>query len=415
MQVIGETDSIRISDIQINRSDRVRKDLDPKRIAELADSIKRLGLIHFPVVSKKDFLLVSGETRLEACRSLGWDRIPIQWSENLTEDEHLEIELEENIKRTDLSWQDQCSAMQKYHELKKSTESNWTISKTAESVGVSFGTVQSYLQISAEIESGNSRVVEAQRLSVAKNIVKRKIERATSDQLNQVHEIVLLEDSPIKNLDFNLWAPEYSGPPFNLVHCDFPYGIDIGNSEQIAMSVATGYEDGFSVYEKLINTLKTHREKLLGESAHILFWFSMKHYSYTLESLSEHFHVEPMPLIWHKSDNRGILPDASRGPRRVYETALLCSFGDRKIISPVSNLYSHPTSSVAGHMSEKPEEMLKHFFRMFVDSNTRILDPTCGGGSALRAARSLGASTFLGLEINPEFHTNACRAWKENS
>jgi tRNA G10 N-methylase Trm11 len=56
--------------------------------------------------------------------------------------------------------------------------------------------------------------------------------------------------------------------------------------------------------------------------------------------------------------------------------------------------------------------MLRHFFQMFVDENTRLLDPTCGGGSALRAAESLGASQVLGLEINKEYADNARVALK---
>ena len=54
-------------------------------------------------------------------------------------------------------------------------------------------------------------------------------------------------------------------------------------------------------------------------------------------------------------------------------------------------------------MSEKPEPMLRHFFGMLVDENTVLLDPTCGSGSALRAANSLGARFVLGLERNAEF------------
>ena len=63
-------------------------------------------------------------------------------------------------------------------------------------------------------------------------------------------------------------------------------------------------------------------------------------------------------------------------------------------------------------MSEKSQDMLEHFFRMVVDENTRLLDPTCGSGSSLRAADNLGAASVLGLEINPEFADNARRAWE---
>ena len=72
------------------------------------------------------------------------------------------------------------------------------------------------------------------------------------------------------------------------------------------------------------------------------------------------------------------------------------------IVQSVDNVRTAPT--VKGrHMSEKSAEMLRHFFRMIVSEHTMMLDPTCGSGSALRAAQSLMARRVLGLEVNPEF------------
>ena len=61
-------------------------------------------------------------------------------------------------------------------------------------------------------------------------------------------------------------------------------------------------------------------------------------------------------------------------------------------------------------MSVKSPEMLQYFFAMFVDQNTRMLDPTCGSGSALRAAEALGAGYVIGLEKNEEFALSARRS-----
>ena len=47
--------------------------------------------------------------------------------------------------------------------------------------------------------------------------------------------------------------------------------------------------------------------------------------------------------------------------------------------------------------------MLRHFFEMFIDGNTNMLDPTCGGGSSLRAAESIGSNFVFGIEANEEF------------
>lgn len=116
---------------------------------------------------------------------------------------------------------------------------------------------------------------------------------------------------------------------------------------------------------------------------------------------SKGFDVQPFPLLWHKTDSKGILPDPERGPRRVYETAFLMSCGDRKIIKAVDNTYGCPTSKQL-HVSEKPEPMLRHFFRMLVDGYTEMLDPTCGSGNAVLAAVRGGAKRALGLELDPE-------------
>lgn len=415
----GETAVVRLTDIVIDRGDRVRAEMDPKAIEALAESISRLGLIHFPVV-RRDMVLVSGENRIEAMRSLGWDRTTITWADTAEPDELLSLELEENIKRSDLTWQEQCDGVRRYHELQRRRDTEWTQERTAAGLGLSERATSEYLAVAAAIAKGDARVAEAPRFSTAKGIVGRARERAAADELNQVHlnfgdvESLPEPDSPILEADFNTWAREYRGEPFNFLHCDFPYGINAQAFNQTANAEHGDYVDDFATFAKLCETLAETRDRLLGTSAHCIFWFSMRHYSVTLDILRGIFAwVDPYPLLWHKSDNKGTLPDPQRGPRRVYEVAFLCSHGDRKIISPVSNVFSGPTESVVGHMSEKSQTMLQHFFRMVVDENTKALDPTCGSGSALRAAAMLGARSVLGLERDAEFVKNAQRAWRK--
>jgi ParB-like chromosome segregation protein Spo0J len=417
----GETSTVRISDIRISRDERLRRELKPDRVAALAESISRLGLIHFPVITR-EMELVSGETRLAAMTSLGWDRTSIVWADTLEPDELLAIELEENIKRSDLSWQEQCEGVKRFHALQRRHEPTWTQSRTAEALGLSQKTVSEYLAIAEELASGNARVAAAPLLSTAKNVAARAQSRRQSDEAALLRTIegdinVLAPDpaaTPILNTDFADWVFDYEGPPFNLLHCDFPYGINADKFNQSAGAELGTYADTFDTYARLIETLIQNKERLLGDSAHIIFWFSMQHYDYTLRTLRAHFRVDPYPLIWLKSNNRGTLPDPNRGPRRIYEVAFLCSHGDRKIITPTSNAFAAPTPD-SEHMSEKSQEMLEYFFRMVVDEHTRLLDPTCGSGSALRAADKMGAASVLGLEVNPEFASNARRAWERRN
>jgi DNA modification methylase len=116
--------------------------------------------------------------------------------------------------------------------------------------------------------------------------------------------------------------------------------------------------------------------------------------------------INPVPLIWHRNDNAGIMPDPQRGPRQVYEVCLFGARGDRKVVQPVSNLYAHPKTKEI-HPSEKPRPMLQHFFRMFVDESTIMLDPTMGSGNSILAAEEASAKQVLGLEIDPEIYSSA--------
>ena len=118
------------------------------------------------------------------------------------------------------------------------------------------------------------------------------------------------------------------------------------------------------------------------------------------------FEINPFPLVWHKSEGIGLLPDPNRGPRRTFETCLFGSRGDRWIVKSKASSFAAPTDRKQ-HMSTKPKTVLDHFFQMFVDKNTVMLDPTCGSGSAVRAAEELGAPHILGIEKNAEFAERA--------
>jgi DNA modification methylase len=119
-------------------------------------------------------------------------------------------------------------------------------------------------------------------------------------------------------------------------------------------------------------------------------------------------------LIWHCSDNAGLCPDPQRSGRRTYETAFVLSFGDRLIAHPKALSFSRPRENSV-HRSQKPLAVLSHFFQMFVDDTSLVLDPTCGSGTALIAAHRLGAKQVLGLEIDPETRERAVKYFDEET
>jgi ParB family transcriptional regulator, chromosome partitioning protein len=403
---------IPLGDVFVRRDERQRREL--KNIDVLADSIRRLGLIH-PIVITREGELIAGERRHAACIQLGWSSIPAQYVDELEPKILQAIELEENIKRQDISWQDQVRAVLKYHKLRAAEEPNWNQNKTADAIGLSRQQTGAMLDVANEMSSGNKLITEAPKFSTAEGIVRRSKEREEQGILDKLHEsftgVKLSDEKPEEGIieaDFTEWVLGDVVPRFNLIHCDFPYGINADNFNQGGAVAHGGYIDTRETWEKLMFALEIATKTITAPSCHLLFWFAMRKaderlYEPTARWLERiGWDINPQPLIWMKSDGAGIIPDPERGPRQIYETCFFGSRGDRKIVRAVANAYHAPTVRDK-HMSEKPEPMLRHFFQMLVDENTVMLDPTCGSGSALRAAESLGAKYILGLEINTDF------------
>lgn len=399
----GEFSTILISDINIDREGRQRRELTG--IEELADSLWRLGQIH-PILIDRELKLVAGERRLTAAKHLGWTHIMAQYSDEVEPHILKELELEENIRRVDISWQDQCRAVQEYHALRSAHDPAWNQAATAEALGTSVQDVSAKLNVAEALASGNERVAQAPKYSVARGIVQRDNERRASGALTALREEIgkPKEESPILTADFHQWVKTYSGEPFNLIHCDFPYGINMQDSGQGGNAAHGDYEDGEDVYWNLLKTFAGNIDTFMAPSAHLMFWFSMKFYDQTIRFIESEtdIRINPTPLVWLKSDNVGILADPSRGPRNILEFCLLGSRGDRKVVQAVANGIAAPTVRER-HMSEKPQNVIAHYFRMLCDDTSSVLDPTCGSGSAIRAAKSAGAGRVLGLEKSESF------------
>lgn len=406
-----------LGDIHVKRDTRQRREL--LDITTLSDSIARLGLIH-PIVVTRDLELVAGERRYNACTHLGWTSIPVQYVDELDTAKLEAIELEENIKRQDITWQDQVNAVTRYHAIRVRENPEWLQSDTAEAIGLTRQHINRLILVAEELAGGNKLIPNAPKLSTAIGIAERARERRAEAVIDRLHEgfaVKVAEPPPesILTADFTEWVLGGSTIRFNLIHCDFPYGIESDTFNQGSASTHGGYADTKETWERLMMALEIATKTITAQSCHLMFWFAMRKgddrlYEPTARALERiGWDVNPQPLIWVKSDGTGIVPDPERGPRQIYETCFLCSKGDRKIVRAKSNTYSCPTDSKF-HMSTKPEPMLRHFFEMLIDENTVLLDPTCGSGSALRAAESLGARYTLGLEMDPEFAEQARRA-----
>lgn len=89
---------MKLEDIVIKK--RIRRNLGD--LAPLMDSLKKYGLMN-PVVVNRDRELIAGHRRYEAARRLGWRTVSVVVVETSEEEKMLEMEIEENTQRKNLT------------------------------------------------------------------------------------------------------------------------------------------------------------------------------------------------------------------------------------------------------------------------------------------------------------------------
>lgn len=92
-----------IADI-ISNPGQPRKSFDPETLQELAESIKKQGVIQPVIVERREdaLVIVAGERRVRAARLAGLEQIPVI-IKTFTEGQRLEVALIENIQRENLN------------------------------------------------------------------------------------------------------------------------------------------------------------------------------------------------------------------------------------------------------------------------------------------------------------------------
>ena len=468
MPVTDVYDRRETTTLYVNRDKRQRRDIfTPEGIFNnsdgLVESVRERGVLS-PLLITREGQIIFGERRWEAAKLAQQSDVPVRYIEDVPLEELRIIELEENIRRKDLYWRDKVVAIaqlhEAYHEL---NGEKWGQTHTAQVLQLDTGEISRVLRVYEDLD--NPKIAHATNYRQAYNTLYRQDERAAADLVEELASVAFsavaghvatsgpsgspvagvgeagysttgeaglgpdaptspatIESAPIgpppdpiQVLSFLEWAPAYDGPRFNLIHCDFPYGVE--QSAQVKGTEETPYADSRALYETLIECLCTNLDRVMSASGHLVFWLAAD-FSIHLRTRQMFARAAPSllfwdrPLIWHKTDGASVIPDPSRLPRYAYETAIVAAREDRKIIRATTNIYGAPTDR-KWHPSTKPEPVLRHFFSMFVDPHTRLLDPTCGSGSALRAAESLGAGHVLGLEVDELHAQNALTAMRQ--
>lgn len=421
--------------ITINRSQRQRIEIDT---TDLIDSIRENGVINPIIIKLKSpscgelstFILIAGERRLESCRELGID-VPCRIVSGRDEIGEKVIELEENLKRKNLHWRDECLTIAELHNIYLAQDMTQTINQTAKSLSISPSHISDCITIAKyrNLALLNSATSIRQAMGLLTRFHLHQIDAISSviadnplphylipeDPKPQILDIIDPWDDDVKSTTPITVTPEKSSPPNYIKNQKFKdYILELGGYERRIEQSTTPHMMHSSDRRKEIHNYQlisniefnfihldinfnhidqylnlSHR--LMSPESHIMIWYkTLDDYEWIKEKTFylDLILITDQPLIWFKPDIK------------EYESALIFGLNLQKKLNLRPYIYPAPTSNIS--TDKKPESMLRFFFQKILTTNTNFFDPCCGNGASLRAADSIGVNSILGLEPNED-------------
>lgn len=400
-----ETSIEQIKITEIKWGDRARKDYGD--ITKLAESIDKKGLIQ-PIVLSSDNQLIAGGRRLTAIISLKHETAPIIRKGNLSELEMRELELEENLFRKDLTWQENAFLVQEIHRLKQSQDNTWTGVQTAELIDKSRGFVSDNLKLAKGLEK-YPELKDVKDFASAYTQLRRKME--------QEQRAIVAEAAPsyefLHNADALSILPQIKDNTIDLVLLDPPYGVNIQDKEARGTCRTGSWTWAGSTYDDstenaliLMDALLAETARILKPGAHCYLFFGL-----TLELtdgvihklIEKHLGYQKLPLFWVKNTHSNKDPYKRFGIS--YEPIYFCWKGaePRDLIIASHAVLAYPVDArEKAHPSEKPDALYRRLISISTQENEIVLDPTAGSGASIAAAIGLGRRA-IGIEMDENY------------
>jgi len=405
------TTTLNLSDINI--SDRVREDFG--NIDELARSISELGLIQ-PIVVNRELKLIAGERRLKALTKLGVDTLThghtFVYNDELDPLRLKAMEVEENVRRKGLTWQEEVLAkkrlleiMQELHgvatagrpsraEVSGESSGGFGINKLAALLG------ESNAQTSKDVElAGLIETVPQLAKQDTKEGARRMAQLAMAVAVSQVQQAANPTnpiDVPCTLVqgDFNETARDIlSSSSVDFIICDPPYGEDAeGMGPKSPEMLAKAFNDSRNATVELYKALAKESYRVLKPDSFAMFFFGPRLYGHiAVACLAAGFDVDMVPLIWVKNNVINTSPYTRYG--RSYEPIIVARKGAPKLMRPSQRdvlqfdaVQMRSTQEQKFYHAQKPVALIEKLILDTTIEGELIVDFTAGSGTTGVAA-----------------------------
>jgi DNA modification methylase len=408
---------------EITVEDRLRVDMGD--IDELCNSIREFGIIQPIVLARQGNKLVAGGRRFAALQRLGTNELEhgkhFIWNYETDGLRLKAIELEENIRRKDLSWQEIVNGkaqllktMQLLHGApsggrpRVGTEGGFGVAKLAAMLGESLGAVSQDLQVAeaitqfpalARAETKGNALTQLKILgAVASMTVSNKANPVKKDQRSwtlyecdfRVQQTKTTADSDVNVL---IRIPDES---VDLIWTDLPYGSDVGDmSGHKATSQLASFDDDKLNALSLLEDVAKESYRVLKQDRFAVFCFGFVTYNdLVLELQRAGFSVNVVPFIWTKNTKSGENPTTRYCNN--YEPLIVAAKGSPVFIRPgQGNVVNIPVEQSKFQAVQKPIALVERFLLDMCTTGATIVDFCAGTGTTGVAAHKLGMKSIL--------------------
>ncbi len=414
-----ELDSFLVPFDQLNIGDRLRKDY--ANINDLKKSLLENGQIHAVTVrptqprdgSPLPWTLVTGGRRCAAAMMVGWTHIRAENLTNMSEHRQRVLELEENLQRANMTWEEEVNSKMKISQLYREENPQWTDTQTAAHLHLDKGQLSRDIKLAKAIEE-HPELLKASSKKAAHRLLDTKRSLAASAARTNTVDMATIENA-IRTCDAVEYLEALPDDSVDLFLSDLPFGIDYFDmpaSDRKAGGGNSKFDDSLPAALSLVHKIIALMARKVKPEGWICLMISEDLRQPIKSELvivntqklapGKKLTTSSLPWVWFRPNSRSNPINAHLQAKSMYDLIMPINAGKgvlRKSCENVIVIDSVYEDRVHAH--QKPIPLGEELISRFTLVGDTVIDVTMGSGAFIAAAAKTGRK-FGGCDLNPD-------------